>query len=67
MLQMNFVENLMFLGNHKNGILIFKVHVDIQLNNDYRANALKSVSSQCAHGKSSIARKPEVHPEIVKG
>ena len=27
---------------------------------------LNSVSSQCAHGKSSIARKPEVHPKFFK-
>ena len=26
----------------------------------------KFVSSQCAHGKSSIVRKPEVHPELFK-
>ena len=25
---------------------------------------LNSVSSQCARGKSSIARKPEVHPNL---
>ena len=25
---------------------------------------LNSVSSQCAHGKSSIARKSEVHPKV---
>ena len=27
---------------------------------------LNSVSSKCARGKSSIARKPEVHPKIFK-
>ena len=28
---------------------------------------LNSVSSQCARGKSSIARKPEDHPNILSG
>ena len=28
---------------------------------------LKSVSSQCARGKSSIARKPEVIPKFLSG
>ena len=32
----------------------------------YKSKHLKSVSSQCAHGKSSIARKPEVHPKIFR-
>ena len=27
---------------------------------------LNSVSSQCTHGKSSIAQKPEVHPKICE-
>ena len=31
-----------------------------------RPKNLKSVSSQCARRKSSVARKPEVRPEIFK-
>ena len=31
------------------------------------AKTLNSVSSQCALDKSSIARKPEVHPKILSG
>ena len=28
---------------------------------------LNSVSSQCAHGKSSLVRKSEVHPKFFNG
>ena len=32
-----------------------------------KLNHLNSVSSQCARGKSSIARKPEDHPKSLNG
>ena len=34
---------------------------------DTEPRILKFVSSQCARGESSIARKPEVHPNILSG
>ena len=50
-------------------LLIYTDILDVDLcSAQYTINILlNSVSSQCARGKSSLASKPEVHPQFFNG